>query len=54
MLPLSTSTASEKFKTISLSTATSVALSTGEVLVIVGAVVSSVVKDKDVVSVIPE
>ena len=53
ILPLSTSTASEKFRTILLSTATAVALSAGDELLNEGATTSAVVKDKDVVSDIP-
>ena len=53
ILPLSASTASVKFKTILLSSAIAVALSAGLELVNVGSTASSVVKDKDVVSVIP-
>ena len=53
ILPLSTSTASAKFRTILLSTATSVALSAGELLLKVGATMSAVVKDKEVVLLMP-
>ena len=53
ILPVSTSTASEKFRIILLSTATAVALSAGEELSKVGAPISAVVKDSAVVSVIP-
>ena len=42
IFPLSPSTASEKLRIISISTATAVALSAGEELLIVGAVVSMI------------
>ena len=53
ILPVSTSTASEKLRTILLSTATAVALSAGDELLKEGATMSAVVKDKEVVSEIP-
>ena len=53
ILPLSTSTASEKFRTILLSTATPVALSAGELLLKDGAITSAVVKERLVVSLMP-
>ena len=53
ILPVSTSTASEKLRIILLSTATAVALSVGEELSKVGAPISAVVKDSAVVSVMP-
>ena len=53
ILPLSTSTASEKVRTILLVVATAVALSAGVLLLKVGAVSSAVVKDSVVVSLIP-
>ena len=52
-MPLSTSTISEKVRTIELSTAITVALSAGVVLVNVGSIVSPVVKERVVVSLIP-
>ena len=54
ILPVSTSTASEKLRTILLSTATAVELSEGEELSKVGAPISAVVKDSAFVSVMPE
>ena len=53
ILPVSTSTASEKLRIILLSTATAVALSEGEELSNAGAIISAVVKESVVVSVIP-
>ena len=53
ILPLSTSTASEKFKTILLFSAIPTESSAGEELLKVGAVVSPVVKEREVVSLIP-
>ena len=53
ILPLSTSTASEKFRTILLSTATPVALSAGELLLKDGAITSAVAKERLVVSLMP-
>ena len=53
ILPVSTSTASEKLRIILLSTATAVELSVGEELSKVGAIISAVVKDSAVVSVMP-
>ena len=53
ILPVSTSTASEKLRIILLSTATAVELSVGEELSKVGAPISAVVKDSAVVSVMP-
>ena len=53
ILPLSASTASEKFRTILLSTATPVALSAGELLLRDGAITSAVVKERLVVLVMP-
>ena len=53
ILPLSTSTASEKLRTILPPTATAVALSAGVELLRVGAVVSVVVKEREVVSEMP-
>ncbi|KGF98337.1 hypothetical protein EU95_0003 [Prochlorococcus marinus str. MIT 9201] len=52
-MPVSTSTASEKFRTILLPSATAVALSAGSELVNVGGIISGVVNDRDVVSLIP-
>ena len=52
-MPLSTSTASEKLRTILLVVATAVASSAGEKEEIVGAVSSAVVKLRLVVSLIP-
>ncbi len=53
IFPLSTSTASEKLRTILLPRAIAVALSAGVELLRVGAVVSVVVKEREVVSEIP-
>ena len=53
ILPVSTSTASEKLRTILLSVATAVSLSAGEKEVIVGSVSSLVVKLRVVASLIP-
>ena len=53
IFPVSTSTASEKLRTIWLPTATAVALSAGLLLVNDGFVKSPVVKEREVVSLIP-
>ena len=53
MFPLSTSTASEKVRTMLLSMATSVALSAGVELPRDGEITSAVVKEREVVSEIP-
>ena len=53
ILPVSTSTSSEKLRTILLATATAVALSAGEELLKVGATISAVVKERAVVLLIP-
>ena len=53
ILPLSTSTTSEKLRTILLSTAIAVALSAGVELLKVGAITSAVVKERLVVSEMP-
>ena len=53
ILPLSTSTASEKLRTMLLSIAIAVALSAGVELLRVGAITSAVVKERLVVSEIP-
>ena len=52
-MPVSTSTASEKLRTILLVVATAVALSAGEEELKEGLVSSAVVKLRDVVSLIP-
>ena len=53
ILPLSTSTASEKLRTMLLSTAIAVELLAGVELLKVGAMISEVVKERVVLSEIP-
>ena len=53
ILPLSASTASAKLRTILLSIATAVALSAGDQLLNVGLIVSAIVNERLVVSLIP-